>query len=191
MKSAKEITIVAMMTALIIGGQLMLSTVQGVEIVTILLLTFSYVFGKYRGLLVAISFSLLRCFIFGFFPTVIILYLIYYGVFCFTFGLIGEHFNKLNKILRLVLIIVIACVFTVCFSLFDDVLTPLFYGYDKKAAIAYFYSSIPFMVPQTICTAVTSLTLFYPLTMILEKVKAQTIGKASRNEKEKPVENEA
>ena len=45
MKSAKEIIIPAVFTAMLIGAQLVLSGVAGIEIVTVLLLSFTYVFG--------------------------------------------------------------------------------------------------------------------------------------------------
>ena len=87
---AKEIAAVAVMCALLIGGQLALSFVSGVEVVTVLLLSFSFTYGRRAGALTAISFSLLRCFIAGFVPNVIVLYLIYYTVFALTFGALGS-----------------------------------------------------------------------------------------------------
>lgn len=72
MRTAKEISLISVFTALLIGGQFILSGISGIEIVTVLLLSFSYYFGITRGLFVANAFSLLRCFIFGFFPIVII-----------------------------------------------------------------------------------------------------------------------
>jgi ribose/xylose/arabinose/galactoside ABC-type transport system permease subunit len=78
MNSAKKIILPGVFTALLIGGQLALSGISGIEVVTVLLLTFVYKYGIGQGLLVANSFSLLRCFIFGFIPNVIVLYLIYY-----------------------------------------------------------------------------------------------------------------
>ena len=72
MRTAKEIALISVFTALLIGGQFVLSGISGIEIVTVLLLSFSYYFGIRRGLLVANAFSLLRCFIFGFFVNVII-----------------------------------------------------------------------------------------------------------------------
>ena len=77
MKSAKFIVQSALCTALLIGAQFALSGVKGVELVTILFLCFCYKYGVKQGLLVATAFSLLRCFVFGFFPNVIVLYLVY------------------------------------------------------------------------------------------------------------------
>ena len=79
MKSAKKIILPGVFTALLIGGQFALSGISGIEIVTVLLLTFVYKYGIKQGLFVANAFSLIRCFIFGFIPSVLILYLIYYN----------------------------------------------------------------------------------------------------------------
>ncbi len=66
MRSAKEITILGLFVALLIGGQFVLSGISGIEIVTVLFTSFCFYFGIVRGLVVATAFSLLRCFIFGF-----------------------------------------------------------------------------------------------------------------------------
>lgn len=171
MKSVKEIATVAVFTALLIGGQLALSAVSGVEIVTVLLLSFSFYFGARLGMLAASAFSLLRCFVFGFFPSVLILYLIYYNLFALTFGLIGNRFSKQADIKKLVVITSAAVVMTVCFSLLDDLITPLFYGYTADAAKAYFFASFYAMIPQAVCTAVTTVLLLPPLLEVYKRVK--------------------
>lgn len=240
--TAKDIALVAVMVALLIGGQLALSAVAGVEIVTVLLLCFSYTFGVKRGVFAATAFSLLRCLIWGFYPAVVVLYLVYYNAFALLFGLMGERnqrlsikktsaflviltellfvllfipcffilterikvsillldglktlswfiisFNTLFFIAYNVLLIfgkkspklsawkiifsvtATAAVCTVCFTLLDDVITPLFYGFTPQAALAYFYTSFTAMIPQTLCAVVTVSLLFYPLTKIFSQ----------------------
>ena len=66
MKTAKDIALTGVYTALLIGAQVALSALSGIEVVTVLLLSFCYCFGIARGLAVANSFSLLRCLVFGF-----------------------------------------------------------------------------------------------------------------------------
>ena len=91
----------------------------------------------------------------------VILYLLYYNLLSLCFGLLGKKVKAPLKWLPL--IVIIACVCTVCFSLIDNILTPLWYGYSKRAAKAYFYASLPFMLPQIVCTAVSVACLFIPL----------------------------
>lgn len=78
------------MVALLTAVQFALSFVAGVELVTVLLLCFCYVFGVYCGLLTATAFSLVRCLLFGFVPNVVILYLVYYSLFAVLFGWLGH-----------------------------------------------------------------------------------------------------
>lgn len=164
MKTAKDVTLVGMFTALLIGSQLALYTVTGVEVVTVLFLCFCAVYGRGKGVLVALAFSLLRCFIFGFQLNVILLYLVYYTAFALAFGgLRGKH-------LPLLAVVGLACVSTVAFTLLDDILTPLVLGFSPKAAKFYFYGSLYAMGVQTACTAITVSVLYLPLSKLLHRI---------------------
>lgn len=241
--TAKTIAYIALMTALLIGGQFALSFVAGVEIVTVLLLCFSAYFGVIIGVATAVCFSVLRCLIWGFMPNVVILYFIYYPLFALLFGLLGKvkddafdnakaslavtvnalllvicaaalscavfdiikisrlykptvtvflyvvaglcgalliAFNvfyalvrrrvlKNGKPLKIFLFTAVAAVCTVCFTLLDDIISPLIIGMDKLTALTYFYGSFLAMLPQTICTVATVSTLYLPLTFALTK----------------------
>lgn len=57
----------------------------------------------------------------------------------------------------------LAAFMTVCMTLLDDIVTPLFLGYSADAALAYFYTGFLAMLPQTICVSLSVLLLFYPL----------------------------
>lgn len=162
MKAAKEIALISVFTALLIGGQFVLSGISGIEVVTVLLLSFSYYFGVRRGLFVANAFSLLRCLIFGFFPTVIILYLIYYNLFVWVFGLLGHKFHKKLDLLILFILVIVACLMTALFTCLDDIITPLFYKFSLNTAKAYAIASLTSLIPQVICTILT-VTLMTPV----------------------------
>ena len=75
----------------------------------------------------------------------------------------------------------LAALCTVCFTLLDDVLTPLWYGYTWDAAVAYFYTGFFSMLPQTLCTVVSVLLLFEPLKRIFWSASA--LGKGDRRKK--------
>ena len=168
MNSAKKIILSGVFTALLIGGQLALSGISGIEVVTVLLLAFVYRYGIGQGLLVANAFSLLRCFIFGFMPNVIVLYLIYYNVFIVIFGFIGKVFKHEYSIKKHVIVLFIAVIMTALFTMMDNVLTPLMYGFTVNAAKAYFFASLYTVFPQITCTFVTVLTIFPVLLRILK-----------------------
>ena len=166
MLKTKDIAIMGAYVALLIGGQLALSGVSGVEIVTALLLCYSFVFGFFKGSIVATIFSILRCFIFGFNLNVIVLYLIYYNLFALFFGLLGKSFSPKFSLAKLIIVTICAILFTAFFTLLDDAITPLMYNFSKKATKVYFLSSLPIMLSQCICTAVSVPILFVPLSKI-------------------------
>lgn len=165
------VAVVAVFTALLLAAQYALWFVKGVELVTVLLLVFSYRFGVRCGVLSAVAFSLLRCLLFGFFPNVVLLYLLYYPLFAACFGLLGNALHRRTGVRVQMLLTVLAVLLTALFTLLDDAVTPLLYGYTKEAALAYFLASLPTMAVQTVCAAVTVLLLFRPLLFILKRVK--------------------
>ncbi len=224
--AVREIASCAVMTAFLLAVQLALSAVSGVELVTAIFLVFCYTYGARAGVLTATAFSLLRCLMFGFFPNVVVLYLVYYNLFALIFGFAGTNRGGIAVWLCPVLLLFLAafCVYfavagvrtsalyrerisvmlwvlfgiacvlavfwgvlfavgkergragrelvsvtvlavfcTVCFTLLDDLITPLFFGYSADAAAAYFYAGFFSMLPQTVCAAVSVFFLFPPL----------------------------
>ena len=169
--NAKDCAYIAVMVALLIAAQLALSTLPGVEVVTVLFLAFSFVFGVKRGMIAATAFSILRQIVFGVFPTVFVLYLIYFNLLACIFGAFGKKWKPTMK--NLVWITAIACLCTAGFTMLDNILTPLFYGYTPRAMEAYFYASIPFMISHLVCTAVSVGVLFLPLERIFRWIKTR------------------
>ena len=170
LRSAKEIAYAATFTALLIGGQLLLSAVPGVEIVTLLFVCYAFTFGAGRGCVCATAFSLLRQLVFGFFPTVLILYLVYYNLLCLCFGLLGKAWKCKEK-KRLIWLIIVACACTLCFNFLDIFITTTWYAYTRAAAKVYFIASWSITFPQIACTALSVGLCFLPLQ------KALTIAK--------------
>ncbi len=165
---AKECAYIAVFVALVIAVQLALAAVP-VEFVTLLFVCYAYVFGVKRGAIAATAFALLRQLLFGFFPVVLILYLWYYNFLAVLFGFLGKKIGRNWRFLPL--LVVLACVCTVLFTMSDNLLTPLWYGYSRRAARYYFYASLPFMIPQTIGVAVSTALLFMPLTRTFSLIK--------------------
>ncbi len=158
---SKECAYMAVFVALLIAVQLVLSFLPGVELVTLLFVGYAFVFGVKRGMLSATAFSLLRMLVFGFQPVVLVLYLVYYNLLTLLFGWLGGRVKQPLK--SLWWLTVVACLCTASFSLADNILTPLFYGYSKRAFEAYFVASLSFMLPQIVCTALTVGLLFLPV----------------------------
>ena len=167
----KDLVIIATFVALLIAVQWVLSAISGVELVTVMLLAFCYVNGVKRSVIAATAFSLLRCFIFGFFPTVIILYLIYYNVFAAIVGLIGNKLKNEYSIKNHIIIVIAALILTVLFTVTDNIITPILYAYTKSMTEAYWIASLSTLVPHAICSLATSLVLFFPLYKLFYTVK--------------------
>ena len=163
MRSTRFITVTALYTALLIGVQFALSGIAGVELVTVFFLAFCFSVGVKAGVTVAVCFSTIRCFLFGFYPSVIILYLVYYTGFALFFGFLGNRFDRTATFRAYLWSVILSTAFTAIFTLLDDVITPLFYGFGLNATRAYFYSSLPFMLAQCICVAISVSVLFIPL----------------------------
>ena len=164
----KDCAYIAVFVALTIAAQLCFSFLLGVEVVTVLFVAFSFAFGCRRGMIAATAFSLLRQLIFGFYPTVLVLYLVYYNLLALLFGFLGR-WSKITP-QKLVCLIAVACVCTICFTVLDNIITPLWYGYSKRALKIYFYASFSVMIPQVICTAISVGVLFFPLVKIFKKL---------------------
>lgn len=112
---AREITYAAVTSALLIGVQLALYAVPGVECVTVLLLCTSYAFGPKFGAITGVSFSLLRCILFGVYPQVVVLYCIYFPLFGLIFGLIGRMDGQLKLPVKIGVNIVLAVLSSAAF----------------------------------------------------------------------------
>lgn len=159
---AKECAYIAVFVALVIAAQLALSALPGVEIVTVLFIAYAYAFGWKRGMFSATVFTLLRQIVFGFFPSVLILYLVYYNLLALVFGWLGKKYKKPTQ--KTWVVLIVACVCTAGFTLLDCIISSLFYGFTVSATKAYLMASLPVCGIQTVCTGVTVGVLFIPLT---------------------------
>ena len=181
-----------MFVALVISAQFVFSSLPGVEIVTVLFVSFAFAFGTVRGMLASTAFSLLRAFVFGGDMRTAVLYLIYFNLLTALFGMLGKRVKIVKR--AFVWVVLLACVCTACFTLIDDILTPLWFGYTPKATRLYFKYSLPVMFTQVICTAVTVGTLFLPLRKVFS-LFADKMDKTDRTdrtvgEKENKQENQ-
>ena len=158
--------VIAMYSAMLVAAQLALSAVAGVELVTVLLAVFAAVFGPIAGIYVAVTFSFLRCLIFGFYPNVVVLYLAYYPLFAFVIAMVSRV-----KKWRIVWIVLTAVLMTACFTMIDNVISPLMLGFYKKATRLYFLSSLPTLGLHCTNALLTVSALFLPLEKVFIRIK--------------------
>lgn len=178
LRSAKECAFLAVFVALVITAQICFAAIPGVELVTVLFLSYSFAMGTKRGMLAATAFSLLRQIVFGFFPIVLILYLVYFNAFALLFGWLGKKFQSPQTAFPYIVLLVCLC--TACFSLLDNILTPLWYGYSRQAFRAHFFASLPIMFPQVVCAACSTFFLFLPLQKVFEEAR-RTLKRSIKN----------
>lgn len=157
----KTIIIIALFVSLLLVAQVALSALNGIEIITVLLASFVFCYGIRMGVVSTNIFIVVRCIVFGFFPSVMILYAVYYNLFVVVFGLVRRVPNKQNAY---ILSVICACLMTLAFTLLDDIVTPLYFGFGIETTKAYWLMSLTVIIPQEICTLVTMLTLFPVLT---------------------------
>lgn len=168
-RPAKECAYLAVFVALVIASQVALAVVPGVELVTVMFVAYSFVMGVRRGMTAAVAFAFLRQIVFGIYPTVLVLYLIYFPLLALCFGALGKKIKR--PVAYLVPLVAAACVCTACFTMIDNVLTPLWYGYSARSVRLYFMASLPFMLPQLVCTAASTACLFLPLYKVFCTIK--------------------
>lgn len=170
MSKTRFIVRVAMCVAILIGGQLALTGIQGIEVVTIMMLCFCWCYGVRSGIAIAVTFSLVRCLVFGFYVDIVILYLTYYTLFALYFGWLGKRFAGEMTFFKFAAVVVSALLFTAGFTMLDNAIKLVIYGLQGNAAKVYILQSLPTMVTQLICTAVTTVMLFAPLTKVIKKI---------------------
>lgn len=159
-KSAKEVALSALFLAFLLGGQYAFSVLPAVEIVTVFTVAFAFCLGVSRCMIAVTAFAFLRQILFGFFPSVLILYLIYFNALALVFGSLGKGGNARKKWW---IVVLCAGFCTAGFTLLDDLITPLYYGLEKGAWKSYFIASLPIMLTQTVWTVLAVGYLFLPL----------------------------
>lgn len=182
---AKNLAVMAVMAALLIGAQFALSFVAGVELVTLLLCAFCVVFGVKRGLITAVAFSVLRCLIFGFTLNVVVLYLFYFPTLAVVVGFYGKLINKtfavdknpvkraLNakSVIVFIGLIAIVAAMTCLFTMVDNIVAPFIMGFSATSAKIYFINSLPVMVTHMISATVSVALLFFHIYKAMKYIK--------------------
>ena len=167
--AARSVALVGIMAATVECGKLVLASIPNVEVVTLLLALYGYVFG-WLGIAAAAVFVCIEPLVWGV-GTWVISYFIYWPLVALVFMLLRRVGVKSRFILAP--IAVIMTVFFGVLTSFVDV--GLFSGsYDRffvRFSI-YYVRGIPFYVTQTVCNAVLFLTVFPFLSKNLSAYRA-------------------
>ena len=168
----KTIALVGIMAASISAGKLALSFLPNVEVVTLLIAAYSYVFGI-AGVLAALVFVCIEPLIWGFGPW-FLTYIIYWPALAAVFWLIGRA-EKGNRWSAFGIAVCATLLFGVLSSLIEVALltgiTPHFF---ENFALFY-VRGVAFYAVQTLSNAILFLTLFEFLAKKLGIIKRKML----------------
>ena len=151
LSGAKAIALVGITAATVECGKLALSAIPNVEVVTLLLALYGYVFGWY-GVLSAVVFVSIEPIIYGF-GTWVVSYYIYWPLVAFVFMLLGKIRLK-NRWLLTLAALVLTFFFGVLSSLIDvGLLSGNFDNFIYRFGV-YYARGIAFYAIQIACNAV-------------------------------------
>ena len=165
---SRTIAFVGIMAAIVECGKLALSFIPNVEVVTLLLAVFSYMFGA-SGLVAALIFVCIEPLIWGF-GTWVVSYLIYWPL----VSLIFFFFGKLKIQNRLIITFTasfLTFIFGILTSLVDIGLLSGFFDNFVERFMIYYARGTVFYIVHIVSNTLIFFTLFKFITKKLEKIK--------------------
>lgn len=177
---ALYVAITALFSALLTGGKMALAAIPNVEVVTILIAVFAYVWGLAYALPSVVVFIVVQIFIYGF-NIWVIQYFIHWPAVAVAFWLIGKI--RWKKVwLNIVVVTVSAVVVTFLFGVMTSMIDTLI-SYTAKAGFKFalddfwyrfgivYVRGASFYVTQIICNGGLFATVFLPLAKALKRAK--------------------
>ena len=169
---ARIIALIGIMAATVECGKLALSFLPNIEVVTILLALYGYVFGIY-GVVAAVVFVSIEPIIYGF-GTWIVSYYIYWPIVAAVFMLLSKIRVK-NRFIITGVAVFLTALFGVLTSLVDiGLFSGFFENFWYRFGI-YYLRGAPFYAAQLTCNLILFLTLFKFFAAKLEEVKKSFI----------------
>ena len=165
--SAKKIALIGAMAAAIEVGKLALMALPNVEVVTLLVGVFGYVFG-FPAVLATSLFVVLETLLWGF-GSWAIGYIIYWNILCILYCILGLKKIE-NKIVITLCALIMTTLFGVLTSLIEiGLFSGTFNDFGYRFAI-YYSRGASFYITQIVCNAVLFPFAFAPLKKILFKM---------------------
>ena len=154
---AKDVALVGIMAATVECGKLALAALPNIEVVTLLIALYSYVFG-WRGVAASVVFVIIEPLIYGF-GSWVVAYFIYWPLLAVVFFLLGRMKIK-NRFSLTAIALVMTVFFGVLSSLVDiGLFSGSFDNFLYRFGI-YYLRGIPFYLLQIGCNAVLFLFIF-------------------------------
>lgn len=160
----RDLVLIAILSATLTASKMALSFVPNVEIVTLLFIIYTVVFGFKRAILVSIIFSTTEIFVWGFNTWLIGYYLIWPILVIITSVI---SYKTQNEYIYAVL----AGIFGLSFGLFFALTESVFYGVGY--GITYWIRGLLFDIIHGFSNFILVLILFKPIKNIIEKQGAR------------------
>lgn len=160
----RDIVLIGILSASITAGKLALSFIPNVEIVTLLFIVYTIVFGMKKSLYISLIFSTTEIFLYGF-STWLIGYYIIWPLLILIVSAV-RHYVKSEYAYA-----TIGAVFGYAFGFFFAIIESFFYG--LAYGWTYWLSGIPFDLMHGTSNFIIVLILFKPIVSLLHRLKRQ------------------
>ena len=167
--ATKILVLIALLTATLTGGKFALSSIPNVEIVTLLIMVYTIVFGLRISLPTVLIFVTLEMFIFPF-NTWVVSYYVYWPMLAVVTKLCSKLIEK-NKCLFPALI---AGVMTLFFGVLTSFVDACFYAGEQTILsmfVAIYVKGVTFFIIHFVSNVVVLAVAFLPLVKLLTKLK--------------------
>ncbi len=161
----KDIALIGILSATITAGKLALSFIPNVEVVTLLFIVYTVVFGMRRTLMISFVFSTIEILIYGFSTWFLVYYLIW-PLLIFFSNFLRKKINSEYGFATL------AGLFGLLFGLFFAIFESFFYG--LMYGVSYWIKGIPFDIVHAVSNFIIVLILYKPLVNVLLKYNMQS-----------------
>lgn len=160
----RDIALIGILSATITAAKLVLSFLPNIELVTLLFMVYTVVFGVKRTLLMSFVFSTIEILIYGFSTWFIVYYIIWPILILVTAYIQKKSLSEYKAA-------VLAGVFGLSFGFFFAVLESFFYGI--MYGIAYWVKGIPFDIVHGVSNFLVVLVLYKPAVNFLQRISSR------------------
>lgn len=181
----KKLVLIGMFAATIIGAKFALMALPNIEVVTLFIILFTYVFGLGIGLSATLIFCVVEMFIFPM-GSWVISYFIHWPLVSIMAFLFSKIISKNRAIFPAIFAFVITLLFGVLTSFVDTLVytTPDLY---LKMFGAMYVKGIPFFLTHIVSNTLVVGFAFLPLSKMLEKLKEHFLPQ--KNDTETKIDN--
>lgn len=163
----RDIVLIGILSASITAGKLVLSFIPNVEVVTLLFIIYTIVFGIKKSLLISLVFSTTEIFIYGF-STWLLGYYIIWPILIMIVGLMNKRIKSEYGYAT------IGAIFGYAFGLFFAIIESIFYG--GAYGLTYWIRGLPFDIIHGTANFIIILLLYKPMINILMRLKSAYYG---------------